>query len=185
MSQPALSLLCFTVVLTAVAAFQDLRTGLISNRVVLIGATVGLVLGWTFAAYGGGGAGFFSALGLSLLGAALVGAVPLLLYRAGGMGGGDVKLLAAVGGVLGPYVGLEAELYAFSLTLLYAPARLIWEGKLLSSMRMIGRLVIRPFAPRGAHKPELQPAELTSFRFGPAIFLGVLLAAAVRLTSLT
>jgi prepilin peptidase CpaA len=185
MSQPALYLLCFTVVLTAVAAFQDLRTGLISNRVVLIGATAGLVLGWAFAAYGGGGAGFFSALGLSLLGAALVGAVPLLLYRAGGMGGGDVKLLAAVGGVLGPYVGLEAELYAFSLTLLYAPARLIWEGKLLSSMRMIGRLVIRPFTPRGAHKPEVQPAELTSFRFGPAIFLGVLLTAAVRLTSLT
>jgi prepilin peptidase CpaA len=185
MSQPALYLLCFVVLLTAVAAFQDLRTGLISNRIVLIGAAVGLTLSWVSAAYGGGGAGLLTAVGLSLLGAALVGAVPLLLYRAGGIGGGDVKLLAAVGGVLGPYVGLEAELYAFSLTVLYAPARLIWEGKLLSSMRTIGRMVVVPFTPRRSRKPEAQPVELTSFRFGPAIFLGVLLAAAVRLSSLT
>lgn len=185
MSQPALYLLCFVVLLTAVAAFQDMRTGLISNRIVLIGAALGLTLSWASAAYGGGGAGLLSALGLSLLGAALVGAVPLLLYRAGGMGGGDVKLLAAVGGVLGPYVGLEAELYAFALTVLYAPARLLWEGKLLASMRTIGRMVVVPLTPRPARKQEVQPVELTSFRFGPAIFLGVLLAAAVRLSSLT
>jgi prepilin peptidase CpaA len=185
MSQPALYLLCFVVLLTAVAAFQDLRTGLISNRIVLFGATVGLTLSWASAAYGSGGAGLLSALGLSLLGAALVGAVPLLLYRAGGIGGGDVKLLAAVGGVLGPYVGLEAELYAFSLTVLYAPARLLWEGKLLASMRTIGLMVIVPLTPSRSRKPEVRPVELTSFRFGPAIFLGVLLTAAVRLSSLT
>jgi len=185
MSQPALYSLGFVVLLTAVAAYQDLRTGLISNRIVLVGTAVGLTLSWAFAAYSGGGSGLLSAIGLSLLGAVLVGAVPLLLYRAGGIGGGDVKLLAAVGGVLGPYVGLEAELYAFSLTVLYAPARLIWEGKLLSSMRTIGRLVVIPLIPRSARKPEPQVAELTSFRFGPAIFLGVLLTAAVRLSSLT
>jgi prepilin peptidase CpaA len=122
---------------------------------------------------------------LSLLGAALVGAVPLLLYRAGGIGGGDVKLLAAVGGVLGPYVGLEAELYAFALTVLYAPARLLWEGKLLASLRTMGRLAITPLLPRSARKPEPPAEQLTSFRFGPAIFLGVLLTAAVRLSMLT
>lgn len=182
MSQPALYLLCFVVLLAAVAAVQDMRMGLISNRIVLVGTTVGLTFSWASAAYGGD---LLGAVGLSLLGAALVGAVPLLLYRAGGMGGGDVKLLTAVGAVLGPYIGLEAELYAFSLTLLYAPARLIWEGKLLSSMRTIGRLVKIPLTPRGSRKPEVQAAELTSFRFGPAIFLGVLIAAALRMSSLT
>jgi prepilin peptidase CpaA len=177
--------LCFVVFLTAVAAFQDLRTGLIPNRVVLAGAIVGLGVSWTSAAVSGGGSGLLSAVGLSLLGLVLVGAVPMLLYRAGGIGGGDVKLLATVGAVLGPYMGLEAELYSFSLTLLYAPARLIWEGKLLTSMRTIGLLVATPLIPRRLRKPQVQPSELTSFRFGPAIFLGTLIVTVLRLSSLT
>lgn len=185
MSQPAFYSLCFVLLLTAVAAFQDLRTGLIPNRMVLGGVVIGLAISWTSAAVSGGGSSLPSAIGLSLLGLVLVGAVPLLLYRAGGIGGGDVKLLAAVGAVLGPFVGLEAELYAFSVTLLYAPARLLWEGKLLASMRMTGRLVVTPFVPRRMRKPEVEPSELTSFRFGPAIFLGTLVVTVLRLTNLT
>jgi prepilin peptidase CpaA len=184
MSQPALSL-CFVVLLTAVAALQDLRTGLIPNRVVLVGVIGGLAISWTSAALSGGGSAVLSAAGLSVLGLVLVGAVPLLLYRAGGIGGGDVKLLAAVGAVLGPFVGLEAELYAFSVTLLYAPARLIWEGQLLASMRTIGRLVALPFVPRRMRKPEVEPSELTSFRFGPAIFLGTLVVTLLRISNFT
>jgi prepilin peptidase CpaA len=185
MSQSAVYSLCFVVILTGVAAFQDLRTGLITNRIVLAGAIVGLAVSWTSAAVSGGGSGLLSAVGLSLFGLLLVGAVPMLLYRAGGIGGGDVKLLATVGAVLGPYMGLEAELYAFSLTLLYAPARLIWEGKLLTSMRTIGQLAVTPLIPRRLRKPRVEVTELTSFRFGPAIFLGTLLVTAVRLSSLT
>jgi prepilin peptidase CpaA len=184
MFQPALYSLCFVLLLCAVAAYQDLRTGLISNRIVVVGVTAGLVLSWGSAVYSGGFTGLLGAVGLSLAGLLLASAIPLLLYRAGGIGGGDVKLLAAVGSVLGPYVGLEAELYAFSLTLLYAPARLIWEGKLLTSMRTMGRLVATPFVPQRMRKPIVEAAELTSFRFGPAIFLGMLLVTALRISSL-
>lgn len=185
MSHPALYSLCFVVLLTAFAALQDLRTGLIPNRIVLAGVVIGLAISWTSAAYSGGGSGLLNAAGLSLLGLVLVGAVPMLLYRAGGIGGGDVKLLAAVGAVLGPFVGLEAEVYAFSVTLLYAPARLIYEGKLLASMRTIGLLVARPFIPERKRSVEVDPADMTSFRFGPAIFFGTLIVTLLRLTNLT
>jgi hypothetical protein len=60
--------------------------------------------------------------------------------------------------------GREAELYAFSLTLLSAQARLISEGKLLTSMGMIGQLAFAPLIPRRLRKPRVELTELTSFR---------------------
>jgi prepilin peptidase CpaA len=172
--------LWFTVLLTCAAAIWDLRTGIIPNRLVLIGALGGLALRLTVAAMSGSGADLLRALGLTLVGMALVSLVPLLLYRAGGIGGGDVKLLAVVGALLGPYVGLEVELYAFAVTLLYAPARLIWDGNLVASMRSIGRLVVTPLIPRERRPQPIAASELTSFRFGPAIFAGAVLAAGLR-----
>ena len=170
--------LLFTLVLTCVAGIWDLRTGIIPNRLVLFGGVVGLALRFGVAAVSGD---TLRALGSTCVGMALVSLVPLLLYRAGGIGGGDVKLLAVVGALLGPYLGLEVELYAFAATLLYAPARLIWEGKLLHSMRSIGRLVATPFV----RQPQPMAAvELTSFRFGPAIFAGACIAAGLRIGGL-
>jgi Flp pilus assembly protein protease CpaA len=58
MSQSAVYSLCFVVILTGVAAFQDLRTGLITNRIVLAGVIVGLTVSWTSAAVSGGVAGW-------------------------------------------------------------------------------------------------------------------------------
>jgi prepilin peptidase CpaA len=185
MAQPTLFTLGFALLLTAVAALCDLRTGLIPNRLVLIGGAIGLGLAWLAAAARGGWTALPSAVGLSALGLVLCALVPLLLYRTGGIGGGDVKLLAVVGAVLGPQLGLEAELYAFALTIVYAPARLIWEGKLLSSMKLVGQLAVSPLLPKAKRKPAIEPTALTSFRFGPAIFIGTLLVAVVRTTGLS
>jgi prepilin peptidase CpaA len=181
MTQLAFYPLWFTVLLTCLAAIWDLRTGLIPNRLVLFGALLGLALRLGVAASSGG---FLGALALTAVGMALVSLVPLLLYRAGGIGGGDVKLLAVIGAVLGPFVGLEVELYAFAACLLYAPARLIWEGKLLHSMRSIGQLAVTAFVPRARRPQPIAASELTSFRFGPAIFAGALLAAGLRVGGL-
>lgn len=178
MTQLAFYPLWFTVLLTCLAGIWDLRTGIIPNRLLLFGGCSGLVLRLGVAAESGDA---LRALALTVVGMALVSLVPLLLYRAGGIGGGDVKLLAVVGALLGPYLGLEVELYAFAATVLYAPARLIWEGKLVSSMRSVGQLVATPFAKR----PQPTAAcELTSFRFGPAIFAGALIAAGLRVGGL-
>lgn len=85
-------------VLLAAAAVADARTRRIPNRLTLAGILLGLLLAIT----GGGPAAFASALAGS--GAAF--AAFFVLYALGGMGAGDVKLVAAAGAFLGvPLVG--------------------------------------------------------------------------------
>src|SRR3954452_5524723 len=49
----------------------------------------------------------------SLGGAALCAIVPLMLFRQNAIGGGDVKLFAAIGAMFQPLLGVEAEMYGF------------------------------------------------------------------------
>ena len=87
---------------TLVATVTDFRTGLIPNWLTL----PALVLGVVAHAIGSGGRGALFA-GLGVL---ICGATPLLFHRLGAMGGGDVKLFAALGALVGPGMGLESEL---------------------------------------------------------------------------
>jgi prepilin peptidase CpaA len=178
---PLLYSACLALLVTAVAAAFDLRAGAIPNRLLGVSAALGVGVSAATAAISGN---VLRALALAAAGPLLVSIVPLLLYRAGGLGAGDVKLLALVGLLLGPVVGLEVELYAFTLTLLYAPARLIWEGKLWSSMRALGRMLATPVLPQRRRPPPMAASALGTFRFAPAVFLGSLLAVGARLVQL-
>jgi prepilin peptidase CpaA len=175
--------LVLAIVLTAGAAGCDLLTGKIPNRLVALGAASCIAI-LLLAGVSAGPAALLRALLLMLAGSALVSLVPALLYRAGGIGGGDLKLLAVVGAALGPYLGLEAELYAFVVALLYAPARLIWEGRLGQMLKTLGRMVLRPLLPRDRRPAPVAPEELTALRFAPAIFFGTLTAAVQHLGAL-
>jgi prepilin peptidase CpaA len=175
MSEPTIFPILLVVILTAIAAVWDLRTGQIPNPLVGLGA---LVCG-VAVLLGGSLLEPMSVLRLLLgmaMGMVLVSVVPLVLFRAGGLGGGDVKLLAVVGAALGPYLGIEAELYAFVAAALYAPARLIWDGKLTHAARTIGALVLRPLLPKHRRPAPVALEEMTALRFAPAIFFGTLLA---------
>jgi prepilin peptidase CpaA len=177
--QPVFWPVLLAVALTGAAAIWDLRTGLIPNRLVAAGAiativlTVAIAVPRGFAAVGGA---FIS----MIAGLVLVSLIPMLLYRLDGIGGGDVKLLAVVGAALGPYLGVEAELYAFMVVVLYAPARLLWEGRLLRTLRTSGLLLVRPLVPRHRRPEPARVEDLTAFRFGPAIFVGTLAVAVLR-----
>lgn len=86
-----------------------------------------ILSGWIYGFGSGGAAG----LGYSLLGT-LVGMLLLLLLRnRGGMGAGDVKLLAGVGA----WLGTSVTLYAFAATAivggLMAIAMIAWSGNWL------------------------------------------------------
>lgn len=115
------------------------------------------------------------AAGFSVAGALVCALVPLMLWRAGAMGGGDLKLLAAVGAICRPLVGIEAEFWAFAAAAVIAPARLAWEGKLFRTLGNSLAIAVNPFLPKAKRK-EISREEMTWFRFGPAIAVGTLLA---------
>ena len=95
------------------------------------------------------------------------------------MGGGDLKLFAAIGALCQPLVGIEIQMYALVVAAVVAPARLVYEGRLLRVMAGTLSVAINPFLPR-ARQRALPPEALTSFRLGPAIFLGASLSVALR-----
>src|SRR6188768_1300094 len=101
---------CFdfaAVLLTAIAAVYDLRTGHIPNWL-----TFGSLLAAVFAqaivgAIDGGGAGLGNSVADAVLGIIVCSAVPAIVFFRGGMGGGDVKLFAALGALCAARDGLR------------------------------------------------------------------------------
>jgi prepilin peptidase CpaA len=173
MTAPAL-LLCCCLVFVSVAALWDLRTGFIPNWLTLGGLGVGFVLQlvvhlvdlWSNGATSAALAGAFNAI----LGVVLCGLAPYLLFRVDAMGGGDVKLLAAVGAFVGPSMGLEVELSAFIAMALFSPVRLAYEGKLLAVLGNTMVLIANPFLPKQRRR-EIPRELMTAFKFGPAVFV--------------
>lgn len=160
------------VVMTAIAAFTDWKTGHIPNWLTL----PPLVLGPIVHGLSNGAAGLFG----SLLAVAICGAVPLLMFWRGGMAGGDVKLFAAIAAVCGVEVGLEAEFLAFVVAGIYALGRLAWQGSLLRTLGNSFYMGLNPLLPQRLRKP-ISPELLHTLRLGGAIFAGTLIAVFSRL----
>jgi prepilin peptidase CpaA len=87
-----------------IATASDLRHRRIPNTLTLIGAVAGLI----YSAATGAGSGATT----SLQGWALGLLIWLPIYALGGMGAGDVKLLACVGAWLGPGAVVRVAIYA-------------------------------------------------------------------------
>jgi prepilin peptidase CpaA len=159
-------------VVTAIAAFTDYRTGHIPNWVTLPPLCAGIVghlsYGWF---QGGFREGLFEGA-TAIGGAVLCSLAPGLMYWKGGMGGGDLKLFAALGALCQPMVGLEAETYAFVVAAMIAPARLAYEGRLLVVLKNSLALFLNPIRSAKA-KREVPPEMMTWFRLGPSIFIGM------------
>jgi prepilin peptidase CpaA len=130
--QPADFLLTAALVATA-AAVMDLRTRRIPNRFTGPAFLAALLL--HLAADGMHGMAVAAAAGLA------AGAVFLFFFLAGGMGGGDVKLIAAVCAMAGPVNTVQVLLAtAFSGGVL-ALALAIARGRLGSTLRNVAVLV--------------------------------------------
>ena len=152
--------LLVAVVLATVAAIADLRNGTIPNWLTVPPLLLA-PLAHGFAAGPG-------ALGASLLGLGVCGAVPALLFSRGAMGGGDLKLFAALGAITGAGVGLEIQLGSLLLAAVYALGRLAWQGKLVRTLLNSVWLVLNAFLPAGRRR-EIRPELMTSLRMGGAI----------------
>ena len=86
-----------TLAFVALCVSSDVRARRIPNLLCGIGAVTGVALNGIY----------FGLPGLLASGAGLLAAVVLLLFpfAMGGIGGGDVKMMGAIGALLGPYAG--------------------------------------------------------------------------------
>jgi prepilin peptidase CpaA len=154
----------------AAAAATDARTGLIPNGLTLPPLFAALLLHLIFQGAGG--------LLFSLAGALVTGLIPYLLFRAGSMGGGDVKLLAALGAIAGPRVGLEVELLGMVVAAAYAIVVLAYRGGLGRTLLGSLWLVLNVFLPADRRR-TISPAEMTPLRLGIPLFLGTVASVAL------
>ena len=115
--------------ITLVAAVTDAKGGRIPNWLTFPVIAMSPV----FHGVSAGASGLWLCVG----GLVICGAVPLLIYigsRGAGIGGGDVKLFAALGCVAGPGFGLEVQWVAYCLAGAGAMLWLTWRGCLWSTL---------------------------------------------------
>jgi prepilin peptidase CpaA len=161
------------VALTAIAALYDLRTGHIPNWLTFGSLLAAIGAQALVGAVHGGPAGLGNGVADALFGMIVCAAVPAIVFVRGGMGGGDVKLFAALGALCAARNGLLAESYSFVIALLLAPASLAYQGKLLRTIANTALLLTNVFRRRETRRVP-PPEVLTWFRLAPAIFLGTI-----------
>ena len=133
------------------AAVDDLTRRHIANWIPAAALAGGF--GWQMGRGGWHGA-------LAALGGAIAGfGVFLVFYLLGGMGGGDVKLMAGFGALLGAGRLLEAALWTAGVGGVLAVAVIAWKWM----ARKLGRQAV-------------EPGEREAIPYAPAIVLGVWLS---------
>jgi prepilin peptidase CpaA len=118
----------------------DLRNRTVPNWLTCAGVLCGLL--WYGTTEGLRGAGF------SLAGAAVGFASLLVFFFLGGMGGGDVKLMAAFGALVGPRLVFQALIWIALLGAVGAAGSVfwhVWRSRMRRSGKAQGDFI--PYAP--------------------------------------
>lgn len=152
-----------------VAAVTDYRTGRVPNWLTFTAMLMGMA---GHCLHSG-----FLGCAESLLGALACGVVPGILYAVSagrGIGGGDVKLFAGLGALLGPSQGLEVELSSFLVVGIFALFRLAFLGTLTLTLLNSFRLLAGVFIPRQRKRASNAQGSMLELRMGPAILVAVL-----------
>lgn len=116
-----------------------------------------------------------AAAGISLLGAAICAFVPAVMWRLRAIGGGDVKLFAALGATAGFTLGLASTFYSFLFASGFVLLRLAWRGTLLRSLGNGLVAMANPFLPK-KYRIAVRHELLETLRFGLPICAGVAFA---------
>ena len=150
----------------AAGAVWDVRSGRVPNELTYTAALAGLVLNALLRPAGIG-------IGQAALGLA-VGFLPLFfVYLAGGLGGGDVKLMAAVGAFLGPLATAYALLYACLVGAVLSVAVILWKEGIGGAILRFGRLFRRS-------REKDDGMNRLRFPFALAVFVGTAWAVTER-----
>jgi prepilin peptidase CpaA len=156
--------------IAALAAVADWRTTEIANWITLPPTAISPFL---YAFFLGADYGLLSVASLFLC-----AFVPYGLFRQGAMGGGDVKLFAALGAVTGFDIraGIEIQLAAFIVAMVVAFGVLAWKGVLIQTFWNVVRLSFRRLCSSSLRR-QTDIEMLTPIRMGGAIFIGTALVA--------
>jgi prepilin peptidase CpaA len=157
------------------AAWSDARTGLIPNLTTL----PLLAIAPLAHVFMDGPGGLFTSIG-SAIGCALV---PLLLFRLGAMGGGDVKLFAAIGAIAGLHAGIEIQLLGYVVGAAFALVAAARNGTLGWIVRRALQLLLRPFSHAAARSEPAHheaPREPAVQRLGLPVLIASLFVLAPR-----
>ena len=148
-----------------IATVIDVRSRRIPNELTASLAGIGLGLAIT----GVSGLTWAAALAGFVLGLLLM----LPGYALGATGAGDVKLMAAVGAIVGPALVVTAFLFTAVAGGVLAVAVAVRRQRLAATLVQAGALVSAP----GAAPQMVRTADRASrFAYGPAIAIGSLLA---------
>lgn len=156
-------------VMLVAAAYTDVRYGKIHNAITYPAVVIGLI-GHMI----GGGAGYRELPPLGLGGSAAglaAGFLPLLVvWLAGGIGGGDAKVMGAVGALTGWRFTLAAMLYGFAVAAIMAIVVMIMKRVTRRTLGRIWRFFLLLFTPGGRTDPAT--AESPKVPFGLALCVG-------------
>ncbi|MBW2563438.1 MAG: prepilin peptidase [Deltaproteobacteria bacterium] len=148
-------------ILLALTSFiTDITKNKIYNVQTYPSMAIGLILGYA----AGGGHGILMSFAGLLTGLALL----FIIFIAGGIGAGDVKLLGAIGALKGTVFVLWTMFYTGLIGGILAFALLIWKGKLLTTFKNLFTFLRHPVKAHADQKPE----ERVYLPYGVAISLG-------------
>jgi prepilin peptidase CpaA len=158
----------------AISVVTDVRERLIYNVVTLPAMVLALAVRGLMA-------GFRVENGLlsGLVGLAAGGLVFYVMFLFGGMGGGDVKLMAAVGAALGFPVVLYAVAFTALVGGLLAVLVMLWEGSLVETFANMGKKLAHALRIK---RIEGEPPPPKYIPYGVAIAIGSVWAVAWDLT---
>ncbi len=171
------------VIAVVIAAVTDLRTGKIRNWTTYSAIAIGLVGHTLFSGLGGGDSATMPELGLIGSAAGLaVGFGPMLLaWLAGGIGGGDAKLMAGVGALAGWEFAVDAMFYGFAVAAVMALVVMIRHGLFKSTMGRIWRFIA--LAMMRAKPADPAAPESRKIAFGIALCIGSAIALVIKMTA--
>ncbi len=156
-----------------IASIMDIRSNRIPNWLTFSAVILGLGLNFILGGVSGllySAAGLFT--GVSLL---------ILLYAFGGMGAGDVKLMGAVGAMIGPQMVLWAALYTALIGGIYAIVLMIIHPRLKAKRAAVvqtlkGLIFFRTF---NYNKP-IETQNAPKLCYGVAIAIGTIAAVIIK-----
>lgn len=162
-------LICASLCATAGAVF-DLRSRRIPNLLTGPSIFLGLLI---HLAVGG-----WLAMAMSFAACLMCGAIFFVFFLVGGMGAGDIKLMAAVGSIAGFGHLTEITLATVLMGGIFAAALALYRGRLKSALTNVGELIAHHGATGLLPHPELNVHRPGTLRlpYGMAIATGCWIA---------